>query len=634
MKLLKTLVFFALPAFLLLACSTSPHKGDIIAIAPAEQHIDEKAEQSASMPIDLTEPVGAAGKTSWAEYKAGMQALEKDPLTALRYLDLALNEVYSEQHLDSIGQPDDSVYFSLMPVRIILTLESLYPRLAKLADGELMHSVLNDYESFDSFEETPLDSEEKKLIGNYLDSMDFSKFSLPVEINDRVMQEIRFLTVNARSFMEASLSRKTLLDSMIYARIEARGMPKDLVYLALVESGFKLKAYSKAKAAGVWQFIPSTGKRYGMPQDFWVDMRYNPEVATEAALDYLSFLYKEFNDWHLAMAAYNCGEGRIRRLLREARAEDPDKKVAYWDLKLPRETMHYVPRILAAMIIGHYPEHYSIEIKKQSFIPFDTVTVKDCLPLDKVGSAVGVSVNTVRELNPELIRWCTPPNLKSYTMKIPQGSREKFLAAYEKMDKTQLVRWQQYKVQKGDNLGSISRMFGLKVADIQSANNLSSTKLRIGQVLIIPMPMGATAPKNATAEKKQSAETQKASNAGSANSNVRTYIVRNGDNLGSIARRHGVSMQSLMTWNDLQSNKINAGQRLYIQNPSRASAPTSAPSAPISASVQGATSYEIKPGDNLWDIARAHNVTVQQLKDWNPGLEKKIFPGMKIRVGE
>jgi len=518
---------------------------------------------------NVFEPKGAAGKASWAEYKSGIQAIETDPLTAIHYFDLALDELYSEQQLDSTGLPEDSVYFSEMPKRIVFALESLYPKLASQGDEQSL-STWNDYENDDEYDDlddffnelkdVPLDSMEKIALENFLDTMDLSKLSLPIEINDRVLQEIRFLTVSVRKFTEATLSRKTALDSMIYSKLRERGLPEDLIYLAFVESGFKTNAYSRAKAAGVWQFIPATGRRYDLPVDFWLDMRRNPEAATDAALDYLTDLYNEFGDWYLAMAAYNCGEGRIRKFVKEGAATDSSKKISYWDLKLHRETMHYVPRILAAAIIGHSPERYSFKVEKQSLIPFDTVTVKDCVPLDKVGSAVGSSFSTIRDLNPELVRFCTPPNLKSYTMRVPVGTREKFLAAYEKMDKTQLVRWQQYKVQRGDNLGYISRMFGVKPADIQSANNLRKSKLSIGQILIIPMSFGAKAPASPAPAKKQDAK-KVANNA-------------------------------------------------------------------------TGTSYEIKQGDSLWDIARNHNVTVQQLLEWNPGLEKKIYPGMKIKVSE
>ena len=628
MNFFKTICAFSLPAILFLACSTAP-KGKAVSAA--------NYQKTAIKTVDLPEPVGAANKASWMEYKSGKQAAEaEDILTAIYYLDLALSEIYTEQRMDSLGQPEDSTYFSKMPKRIILDLESLYPKLLTQTQ-EPAFSLLNDYESIDDFEETPLDSAEKEALEHFLDSTDLSKFSIPLTINERVMQEIHYLTVNARTFTEGSLSRKTALDSMIYAKLKQRNMPEDLVYLAFVESGFKVNAYSRAKAAGVWQFIPATGKRYGFPVDFWLDMRRNPEAATDAALSYLSDLYAEFGDWHLAMAAYNCGEGRIRRLVK-----DSPKKVSYWDLKLPRETMHYVPRILAAAIIGHFPEHYSFTIEKQSLVPSDTVTIKDCIPLDKAGAAVGASVNTMRDLNPELTRWCTPPNLKTYTMKVPKGYREKFLAAYEKMDKTQLVRWQQYKVQRGDNLGHISRLFGLKIADIQAANHLRNTRLSVGQVLIIPMPAGASPPEKqkqiekyesaAALAKKQlfDAPTEKTT------IGVRSYVVRRGDNLSSISRRFGISSQNLMTWNNLQTNKVMIGQRLYLQDPGKQETKKSESLAitPITQKEIKGTSYIIKQGDNLWDIARSYNVTVQQLLEWNPGLEKKIYPGMKIKVGD
>jgi len=621
----KAICVFSLPA-IFLACSAAP-KGKAVSVANYPKSVIKT--------VDLPEPVGAAGKTSWMEYKSGRQAAEaEDILTAIYYLDLALSEIYSEQRMDSLGQSEDSTYFSSMPKRIVMDLESLYPKLLNQTQ-EPAFSLLNDYESIDDFEETPLDSAEKEALENFLDSTDLSKFSIPLTINERVMQEIHYLTVNARTFTEGSLSRKTALDSMIYAKLKKRNMPEDLIYLAFVESGFKVNAYSRAKAAGVWQFIPSTGKRYGLPVDFWLDMRRNPEAATDAALSYLSDLYAEFGDWHLAMAAYNCGEGRIRRLLK-----DNSKKVTYWDLKLPRETMHYVPRILAAAIIGHFPEHYSFTVEKQSLVPYDTVTIKDCIPLDKAGAAVGASVNTMRDLNPELTRWCTPPNLKTYTMKVPKGYREKFLAAYEKMDKTQLVRWQQYKVQRGDNLGHISRLFGLKIADLQTANNLRNTRLSVGQVLIIPMPAGASPPEKQRQEKYESAAALAKkqlfdSPTEKSGLSLRSYVVRRGDNLSSISRRFGISSQNLMAWNNLQTNKVMIGQRLYLQDPGKDSKKNeSLAVTPITQKEIKGASYVIKQGDNLWDIARSYNVTVQQLLEWNPGLEKKIYPGMKIKVGD
>ncbi|MDR0518097.1 MAG: LysM peptidoglycan-binding domain-containing protein [Fibromonadaceae bacterium] len=632
MKFFKTFKALSLLAVLISACSITRKEQQINPADTAAESVHK---------INLPELKGSAGKASWAEYKLGMEALEAEDFVAAQYyLDLALGEIVSEMEADSLGSPEDSAYFAELSNRIIPALESLYPKLMSQTslDSEQAYSVRNDYESlleeFDEFDETPLDSAEKVVIGSFLDTINLSRFSLPMEINARVMKEIHYLTATkARNFTGGALSRKTMLDSMIYAKLKERKMPEDLIYLAFIESGFKVQAYSRAKAAGVWQFIPGTGKRYGLPVDFWLDMRRNPEAATNAALSYLSDLYDEFGDWYLAMAAYNCGEGRIRRLVRESLAAKPSlKKVSYWDLKLPRETMHYVPRILAAAIVGHFPEHYSFTVEQYNLVPFDTATIKDCIPLDKVGSAVGASTNTIRDLNPELMRWCTPPNLKSYTLRVPQGSREKFLAAYEKMDKTQLVRWQQYKVKKGDNIGSISKLFGLKVADVQAANNLKGTRLSVGQVLIIPMPVGANPPKdNKKATEKAELQASAVANGAEIDSHARFYVVRKGDNLSSVSRRFGISSQNLMTWNGMQSNKVLVGQKLYLQDPIKKPEKITAVAKNNSAAGDS-SSYVVKEGDSLWDIARTHDVTVQQLLEWNPGIDKKIFPGMKIKI--
>jgi membrane-bound lytic murein transglycosylase D len=634
MKFLKISGALSLSAVLISAC-TAARKEQVVVSAEPPVAVEK---------VELSEPAGAAGRASWAEYKSGIEAFEAEDFAAAQYyLDLALDEVFSEMQADSLKQPEDSLYFSKLSNMIISALESLYPKLVIQADSdsEQSYSTLNDYESLlEGFEDTPLDSAEKVAFGNFLDTLNLSRFSIPMKINERVMQELHFLTATkARNFTEGSLSRKTMLDSMIYAKLRERKMPDDLIYLAFVESGFKTQAYSKAKAAGVWQFIPGTGKRYGLPVDFWLDMRRDPESATDAALAYLSDLYDEFGDWHLAMAAYNCGEGRVRRLVKEALAANPSlESVSYWNLKLPKETMLYVPRILAAAIVGHFPEHYSFEVEKRNSIPFDTVSISDCIPLDKVGSSVGASANTIRELNPQLPRWCTPPNLKSYTLRVPQGSREKFLTAYEKMDKTQLVRWHQYKVQRGDNLGSVSRNFGLKVSDIQAANNLKGTKLSVGQVLIIPMQVGAKSKKQATPSVNAAPAAPAAPSAVAAapekiiDGNARFYVVRRGDNLSSISRRFGISSQNLMTWNNMLNNKVRVGQKVYLQDPLKKQEKVTAVAK--SNPTASALNYVVKNGDSLWDIARNHEVTVQQLLEWNPGIDKKITPGMKIKVGD
>lgn len=312
-------------------------------------------------------------RESWQQYQFALQAMEEgDYLVARHHLDLSLKKLVEERYdpvYSELARPQDSLYRKDMPVRIIAALDEVYSGILEMGEDASAYIRYDfDDEGLENLDEPPLDSAEREEIGNFLDTLNLAEFSLPVEFNERVLQEIQYMSTRARAFTEASLSRKTAFEDMIFAKIDSMEMPRDLIFLALVESGYKIKAYSRAKAAGIWQFIPSTGKRYGLYQDYWLDLRRNPELSTTAALRYLKRLHGEFGDWLLAMAAYNCGEGCVRKRIREVREDtlrDSSLAVTYWDLKLPKETMHYVPRILAAMTIGHYPEHYGMAVEKK-----------------------------------------------------------------------------------------------------------------------------------------------------------------------------------------------------------------------------------------------------------------------------
>ena len=413
------------------------------------------------------------------------------PKTARHYLDESLRQFIAEKHdtlYHNVPESVDSIYRAQMPLRIVDALDEVYPNISEIGvDAGVFEQNEVSIEGVDALDESVADSAALQVIENFLDTIDVAQFTLPVVFNERVMQEIFYMSGGARSFTEGSLNRKTAYDSLVYSKLDEMGMPRDLIYLALVESGFKLKAYSRAKASGMWQFIPETGKRYGLQVDYWVDMRRNPEMATTAALKYLSRLYNEFNDWLLAMAAYNCGEGRVRRLVKEKMADstwDTTQVVTYWDLKLPKETMRYVPRILAAMVIGHYPEQYDMKINRQYRPDFDTVTVFDSFPLEEVAKLLKVSEDTLRSLNMELVKWCTPPNKESYVLRLPVGTRSAFVDGYDKMEKNSFSSWHHHKVRKGETLSSIAKKRHTTVAKLCRANGISTrTKLRVGQIL-------------------------------------------------------------------------------------------------------------------------------------------------------
>lgn len=595
----------------------------------------------------------AEKRESWQQYQFALQAMEdEDWLVARHHLDLALKKLVEENY-DSLyspfARPQDSLYRRDMPKKIIAALDEVYPGILEMGEDASTY-VRYEFEGagLDNLDEPPLDSAERVEIESFLDTLNRAEFTLPVEFNDRVMQEILYMTTRAHDFTEASLSRKTAFEEMIYAKIDSMGMPRDLIYLALVESGYKIKAYSRAKAAGLWQFIPATGKRYGLHQDFWVDMRRNPELSTTAALRYLQRLKDEFGDWLMAMAAYNCGEGCVRRRIRDVKADtlrDSTRAVTYWDLELPKETMHYVPRILAAMTIGHYPDHYGMTVEKRERMPFDTVTVVEFMPLEMAAQAAGVDTKTIQELNLELSRWCTPPKGSGYVLRIPEGSRDSFLVAYGKMDRKKFSRWQYHKVRTGENLGKISRMYGVSVKGIQSANHLKNTRIRQGQTLLIPLPASAYSPKEKRASGKTATE-----KAGKRSG--RRYKVRAGDNLSSIGRKFGVSVSNLKTWNGLDdSGSIKAGDFLYVASPGKEVSKTSHADEPTPVATNASKasdskrssvpkksesgnfiSHTVVSGESLWDISRKYGVSIEEIVEWNRKKSTKVKAGEVLKI--
>ncbi len=571
-----------------------------------------------------------AVRPSWTYYQYALQAMENQEWQlAKQYLDESLKKLVSEKYdttYKDLSPAEDSLYRLQMPSRIVSALDEVYPNLAEAGDSTenfVRNEVSN--EGVENLDESLADSASLQVIESFLDTLDVSQFSLPVEFNERVLQEIFYMTGSARKFMEGSLNRKTAYDSMVYAKLEEAKMPKDLIYLSLVESGFKLKAYSRAKASGMWQFIPETGKRYGLDVDYWVDMRRNPELATDAALKYLGRLHEEFNDWLLAMAAYNCGEGRVRRLVREMKEDstrDSSLAVTYWDLELPKETMRYVPRILAAMVIGHFPEQYEMSVSKQYRPEFDTVTVFDSFPLEEVAKLLRVKEDTLRSLNMELVKWCTPPNKDSYVLRLPVGTRAAFVDGYDKMEKNNFSSWHHHKVRKGENLGIIAKQYDIKVSELQQANDMKTTRIRAGQSLLIPIKV-TPKPKSKTAVARKPQK-------------VRRYVAQEGDNVASVARKFGVSQESLRIWNSMDvTSFIQPGDTLNVSKPELKPSPT--PVADDTAAsnrpkLAKGEKYVVRSGDTYSAIAKEYDVPVLMLLQANQGYKKRLSVGDSLVI--
>lgn len=310
------------------------------------------------------------------------------------------------------------------------------------------------------------------------------QFSMPVVENERVRYFVNFFCGKKRDFFERSLARSGRYIPMMAAILREEGLPEDLVYLSLIESGFSPYAYSPAKAVGPWQFIRSTGLRYGLKINGWVDERRDPYKSTRAAAAYLKDLHLQFGEWFLAAAAYNAGEGKVEKAVNRSRTND------FWRLSqktyLNSETRNYVPKFIAAALIAAAPEKCGFEdVLYESPMEYDEVIIKRPLKLKTVAELTNTTEETIKELNPALLRNLTPPSKDGFVLRVPAGSGEIFAQAYELLPESAKVRMITHKVKKGETLTGIAKSHRLSVSRLMELNNLKSHRLQVGQELIV-----------------------------------------------------------------------------------------------------------------------------------------------------
>ncbi|MCX8027123.1 MAG: transglycosylase SLT domain-containing protein [Thermodesulfovibrionales bacterium] len=299
-------------------------------------------------------------------------------------------------------------------------------------------------------------------------------------------KNIVFFSERLRHRFSVWLERSAKYLEIMKDILSERGLPEELVFLPIIESGFNMNAYSRASAVGPWQFIAGTAKRYGLTIDWWRDERKDPVKSTEAAASYLKDLYRMFGAWHLALAAYNAGEGKIMKALRKTGSDD------YWDLlktkQIHNETKEYVPRYIAATKIARTPDNYGFEnLEYQPPLEFEEVVITEPLDIDTIALAAETTPETIKELNPELRRWCTPLNVKEYTVRIPLGSKELFFENLETIPQEKRLSFDYYKVKKGDTIKKVSINTGYPVAVILALNSLQGIEtLTPGETLKLP----------------------------------------------------------------------------------------------------------------------------------------------------
>ena len=451
-------------------------------------------------------------------------------------------------------------------------------------------------------------------------------FDIPIVINEKVEHFIHYFQTTVKNIFSNWLARSEKYIPIMKNLLKDNGLPEDLVYLALIESGFNPYAYSIRKASGPWQFIYLTGKRYGLKVNWWVDERRDPEKSTIAAAKYLKDLYDMFECWYLAAAAYNAGERKIVNAMKRYRTED------FWELTkyryLKQETKDYVPQMIAAALIAKDTEKYGfVGIEYQDPLHYEKVEVPAVVDLRLIAKACEISVEELKDLNPELLRWCTPPDSPSYEIKIPYGKKDLLLKNFEALQPVRKFQFKTHIVKKGESLPQIARLYRVNIEPILEINRLKKrSPLSIGMNLLIPIPK----------DTKSTAMEKKMFNGKDRNhrSEEITYTIKKGDTLWGIANEMGVNIGSLSRWNNLRTEKkLIPGDQLKIRMKS-ASVPLNDP---LREKEGKEIIYVVKEGDTLSNIAKKYNLTISEIKTWNRlDEEDRIYPGnrMKVRVGE
>ncbi|MFH1137623.1 MAG: LysM peptidoglycan-binding domain-containing protein [Pseudomonadota bacterium] len=478
--------------------------------------------------------------------------------------------------------------------------------------------------------------------------------TIPITLNDNVRSAVEYLANEKRNFMISALSRSGRYLPLMQKTLKDKGLPPDLAYLVLIESGFRTQAWSPASAVGPWQFISATGKRYGLKINEWVDERMDPVRSTGAAAAYLSDLHEMFGSWYLAAAAYNAGEGKILRGLKKYQATN------FWEIAegnyLRDETKDYVPKFLAAVLIAKEPESYGLTgIVLDPPMEFDDVLVSQATDLDVIAVMAGTDLETLKELNPNLKLWCTPLGERDYLVRVPPGRGQLFYSNYAKLPAKDRLRSSIHTVRHGETVPGLARLYGISPSALKVFNGLSGDRLKKGQKIRLPVGADLYQAKQKEQPAVPAAEAKKTSvptaEAKKPEKGAKfTYVIRRGDSPSTIAHRFKVDPKDLMKWNGLKSPRnLAVGRSLVIygegggrsdgknQPASTARKAKEAPVEPappvrVASAAAKQTSHKVQDGETLYRISTTYGCSPDEVKAWNGLKDNNIHPGQVILV--
>jgi membrane-bound lytic murein transglycosylase D len=416
--------------------------------------------------------------------------------------------------------------------------------------------------------------------------------------NGRVERWLEYFTGDGRGDLVRWMRRSGKYSPVVSRILQEEGLPPEILNLALIESGFNPNAHSRAHAVGMWQFIESTGRIYGLRVDWWIDERKDPVKSTRAAAHYLRDLYRALDSWPLALAAYNCGQGGVERAMQRAHSCD------FWDLRLKRETSNYVPKFMAACLIMNDPAEYGFTLDPDVPLEYESIDVEPRTKLAAIAKSCGVPSSVIEELNPHVLQGCVPEGKSPYPVRVPAGKAAACrvalaeIPAGERLSDIQEVTLVKHRVRSGDTLSEIAERYHTSVREVARANGIrNSNRIRIGQVLTVPV-RGYRMPVD----------------------NPGIHTVRRNETLSSIAALYRVSVKDLVKWNRLKSQHlIYAGQQLVVSGDF--------------GPAEGAVVHRVEPGETLSDIAGAYGKSIQDLAAANDlGSGDLIFPEQKIKI--
>ncbi len=603
---------------------------------PADSPAQKTLEPAASI-SPLPDPVGDLVDRAEKQYQAGLaNHLDGKNEEAKQNFDQALNALL-ESNVDVRSDERLAKEFD----RIVQGVNELYP------GGTSADAADNDPSQEPQQKSEPAPIDETNGITPSADARTKAKAEadikntnsdLPLMMTDQVAGYISYFSNHGRGVFERALARSGRYRDMMLPILKQQGIPQDLIYLALAESGFHPLAVSRVGARGIWQFMGSRGRGYGLSHNMYVDDRQDPEKSTRAAARHLKDLYNQFGDWYLAMAAYNSGPGTVQAAVKRTGYAD------FWELYrrnvLPKETRNYVPIILAAIIMAKNPAQYGLEdVAMDHPADYDTITIDYPVDLRLVAECVNSTPSELQDLNPSLLRMTTPRTGK-FELHLPAGTKDDYDTAIASVPPDMRLWWRFHTVKSGDTLASLARTYHTTTKQISEANHLEDTELDPEARLVIPVAPGKHPTDTATYAR-----------------HITRYHVRHGDTIESVAENFGVSPLQLRRWNGLRGDSLAGRKVLALHLPISPSAheaevasshssktkhpktetASSKPPATKSAEIErmkteaAVVHHKVKSGETLYSIANAYRTTVESLKHYNRNVAI-LRPGMILTV--